>query len=149
MEHPKQRNYRKVIIQLPIDTSLIEEAEHRGYLELNEERSRITYLCGRKYSDDFTDPEEVIRAFIYSWLIIEKGYPASRIEIEYIVPRREPGDRADIVVFSDDSRTDPYLVVETKREVCSPTDWHQAIEQGFGNANSLRNTRYLLVDMVR
>ncbi|HEY9206780.1 MAG TPA: N-6 DNA methylase, partial [Candidatus Methanoperedens sp.] len=46
-------------------------------------------------------------------------------------------------------RTDPYLVVETKREVCSPTDWHQAIEQGFGNANSLRNTRYLLVDMVR
>ncbi len=45
---------------MPIDMSLIDDAEHRGYIEFNQERTRITYLCGRKYSDDFTDPEEPI-----------------------------------------------------------------------------------------
>lgn len=132
-----------------IDLSLIDEAEHRGYLQFNQERTRITYLCGRRYSDSFTDPEEKIRAWVFSWLIIEKGYPSNRIEVEYVVPRREPGDRADIVVFFDDERKDPYLVVEVKDEKCTQQEWRQGIEQGFGNANSLRSTRYLLVDCGR
>lgn len=134
---------------MPIDLLLVDEAEHRGYLQFNEDRTRVTYLCGREYTDNFTDPEEIVRAWIYSWLIIEKGYPANRIEVEYTVPRREPGDRADIVVFSDDERTVPYLVVEAKKESCTQGEWRQAIEQGFGNANSLRTTQYLLVDCGR
>lgn len=131
---------------MPFDLNLIEEAEHRGYLEFDENRSRITYLCGRHYSDDFSDPEEVIRAYVFSWLILEKGYPVNRIEIEYTVPRRTPGDRADIILFSDDSRTEPYLIAETKNERCTAVQWQQAIEQGFGNANGLRSTKYLIVD---
>ena len=134
---------------MPIDMSLIDDAEHRGYIEFNKERTRITYLCGRKYSDDFTDPEEPIRAWVYSWLIIEKGYPANRIEIEYTVPRRVPGDRADIVLFFGNNRSNPYLVVEVKPERCPAVQWQQAIEQGFGNANGLRNTQYLLIDRGR
>lgn len=134
---------------MAIDLSLIEEAKHRGYLEFNKDRSTITYLCGRRYSDDFTDPEEKVRAWVYSWLIISKGYPAHHIEVERLVPRRTPSDWADIVVFCDADRTDPYLVVEAKEENCSEADWRQAIEQGFGYANSLRTTRYLLVDRGR
>jgi type I restriction enzyme M protein len=140
---------RKRESEMPLELGLIEEAEHRGYLEFDEGRSRVTYLCGRRYSDSFTDPEEVVRAFVYSWLIIEKGYEASRIDVEYPVPRRVPGDRADIVVFCDDDRTDPYLVVEAKEEGCSEAEWRRGIEQGFGNANGLRTTRYLLVDRGR
>ena len=131
---------------MAVDMAVIEEAQRRGYLVLNENRTRVTYLCGRRYSDNFTDPEEVVRAFIYSWLIVEKGYPANRIAVEYTVPRRTPGDRADIVVFRDDNRSDPYLVVEAKEENCSQEEWRRGIEQGFGNANSLRDTRYLLLD---
>jgi hypothetical protein len=97
-----------------LDMSLIDEAEFRGYIQFNEGRSRISYLCGRKYTDNFNDPEEKIRAAIYAWLILDRGYPANRIEVEYTVPRRTPSDRADIVVFMDDRRTDPYLVVEAK-----------------------------------
>lgn len=134
---------------MPIDVQLIEEAEHRGYIEFNEDKSRITYLCARRYTDDFTNPEEVVRASVYSWLIIEKGYPANRIEIEYTVPRRQPGDRADIIVFCDDELSDPFLVVENKEENCRQAVWRQAIEQGFGNANSLRSTQYLLIDCSR
>lgn len=132
-----------------LEEDLIDEAVHRGYLEFSEDRNRVTYLCGRPRAEDFTDPEEVVRAFVYSWLIVEKGYPANRIEVEYLVPRRQPGDYADIVVFLDDGRTDPYLVVETKSETCPETDWRQGVEQGFGNANGLRSTRYLLVDRRR
>ncbi len=131
---------------MPIDMTLIQEAELRGYLEFNPDRTRITYLCSRRYTDDFTDPEEQVRAFIYAWLIIRKGYPASRIDIELTVPRRTPADRADIVVFEDDRLTGPYLVVEAKEEQSTQGEWNQAIEQGFGNANSLRTTKYLLVD---
>ena len=123
-----------------LDTHLIAEAEARGYIQFNEGQSRISYLCGRKYTDNFNDPEEKIRATIYSWLILERGYAADRIEVEYIVPRRTPGDKADIVVFLDNRRTEPYLVVEAKRSNISDRDWRQAIEQGFGNANGLRTT---------
>lgn len=133
---------------MDFDTSLIEEAERRGYIRFNKDRTRITYLCGRTYEDNYTDPEESVRAWVYAWLIIEKGYPSSRIEIERTVPRRKPGDRADIVVFTDDARTDPYLVVETKVEGIAKRkrEWQRAIEEGFGYANSLRVTRYLLID---
>ena len=134
---------------MPVDLSLIDEAEHRAYVKFNQDRNRITYLCGREHSEDYSDPEELVRAYIYSWLIIEKGYPSNRILVEFEVPRREPSDRADIVVFSDDRRTDPFLVVEAKQENCTNAEWRRAIEQGFGNSNSLRTTRYLLVDKGR
>lgn len=131
---------------MTFDLSLLDEAEVRGYIEFDQNRTRITYHCGRQYTDDFNNPEEVVRAFVYSWLIINKGYPVNRIEVEHTVPRRQPSDRADIVLFSDDARSNPYLVVEVKQERCSQIQWQQAIEQGFGNANSLRTTNYLLID---
>ncbi len=134
---------------MTLDMSLVDEAETRGYIQFNEGRNRISYLCGRKYTDNFNDPEEKVRAMIYAWLILDRGYAAERIEVEYTVPRRTPGDKADIVVFKDTRRTDPYLVVEAKRAEVSEREWRQAIEQGFGNANALRTTRYLLIDKNR
>lgn len=67
---------------MQLDMSLIDEAEFRGYIQFNEGRTRISYLCGRKYTDNFNDPEEKIRAGIYAWLILERGYAAERIEVE-------------------------------------------------------------------
>ena len=67
---------------MPINLSLIDDAELRGYIKFNDDRSRITYICGRDFTDNFADSEEVVRAFVYSWLIIVKGYPAQRIEVE-------------------------------------------------------------------
>lgn len=134
---------------MQLNMALIDDAEFRGYIQFNEGRSRITYICGRKHQENFNDPEEKIRAAIYAWLIIEQGYAANRIEVEYVVPRRTPGDKADIVVFKDARHTDPYLVVEAKKTGVNEREWRQAIEQGFGNANALRTTRYLLVDCDR
>lgn len=57
---------------------------------------------------------------------------------EVVVPRRVPSDHADIVVYRDDACRQPYLVVENKQEERQPRERAQAIEQLFGNCNSLR-----------
>ena len=48
------------------------------------------------------------------------------------------------MVYSDDNFQENYIVVENKKENISESDFNQAIEQGFGNANSLR-AKYLLI----
>jgi len=55
-----------------------------------------------------------------------------------VVPRRMPSDHADIVVYKDDACKQPYLVVENKAQELLPRERAQAIEQLFGNCNSLR-----------
>jgi len=49
-----------------------------------------------------------------------------------------PSDHADIVVYKDDACKQPYLVVENKAQELLPRERAQAIEQLFGNCNSLR-----------
>jgi type I restriction enzyme M protein len=126
---------------------LVQVAEDRGYLTVDDDR--ITYHCAKNSEWSYTNPEEKVRAFVYSWLIIEKEYPTDNIAIEVAVPRRTPEDRADIVVYEEQELETPYLVVETKKREISNPDWNQAVEQGFGNANGLRVTRYLLVDCFK
>lgn len=123
---------------------LVQEAERRGYLEFHGEH--IRYKCAVSREENYGGPEEKVRAGVYSWLILEREYPATSIKIEVLVPRRTPSDYADIVVFTDSSCRTPYLVVETKRSQISQSDYRRAIEQAFGNANSLRDTALALVD---
>ncbi len=125
---------------------LVEEAQGHGYLTID--GGRITYRCSREYSDNYDDPEEKVRSRTYSWLILRRGYHPNRMGLEVTVPRRTPSDRADIVLYKDDACRDPYLVVENKEEQCTRAERNQAIEQGFGNANSLR-APYMLFDYGR
>tara|TARA_Y100000590_G_C15707277_1_gene1009088 strand:- start:62 stop:2548 length:2487 start_codon:yes stop_codon:yes gene_type:complete len=92
----------------------------------------------------FSDPEEKVRASIYIILIEKYKYSPDVIELEVAVPRRTPNDSADIVVFTDTTKKQSHIVVEAKKEGVSQSEFLQAIEQGFGNANSLRSA-YLLV----
>jgi len=122
---------------------LIRHASDRGYLEIKD--NRVRYVCRRVYEDDFTDPEEPVRAAVYAWLILGREYPNTQIDIEATVPRRTPADRADIVVYEDVKCLQPYLVVETKERGIGPAEVTRAVEQAFGNANSLR-AKYALFD---
>ncbi|HAB54159.1 MAG TPA: type I restriction endonuclease subunit M, partial [Ignavibacteriales bacterium] len=63
-------------------------------------------------------------------------YSTKNIDIEVTVPRRTPEDRADIVVYDEDGAE--YLVIECKKDGITDAEFKQAIEQAFGNANSLR-----------
>ena len=123
---------------------LIAEAEKRGYLEFH--GNRVRYKCAKTTDQNFQDPEEKVRAGLYAWLVLEREYPAAAIKIEVQVPRRTPSDFADIVVYTESRCRTPYLVAETKKPGISGSAFRQAVEQAFGNANSLRTTALALID---
>jgi type I restriction enzyme M protein len=64
-----------------------------------------------------SNAEEPVRVAAYNELIDRYGYSPSRIDIEVPVYIREDEQPryADIVVFADDAKRRPFLVVETKR----------------------------------
>ena len=98
----------------------------------------IIYYCSNEFKTHFKiNSEEEVRASFFVELVLDYKYPPKKISMEYKVPRRIPKDRADIVVFSDSELNDPYIVVECKKDGISDAEFNQAIEQAFGNSNSL------------
>ena len=124
------------------EESLFEKNTQRGikkeYILLSEDRGKITYHGSRDYTTSFKNPEETVRASYFAELVLDYKYPAERIDFEVTIPRRTPADRADIVVYEDNELKKPYLVIECKKDGITDAEFKQAIEQVFGNANSLR-----------
>ncbi|MDD5432505.1 MAG: N-6 DNA methylase [Candidatus Omnitrophica bacterium] len=125
-------------IQESIFMRNIQRGIDKGIISLSPDQSKITYHCSREYTTGFKNPEEKVRASYFAELILDYDYPQKRIDFEVTVPRRTPEDRADIVVYEDDELKKPYLVVECKKDGITEAERKQAIEQAFGNANSLR-----------
>ncbi len=117
---------------------IIRNGLDKGIISFSEDESKIIYHCSRKFSTNFKNPEEKVRASFFVELIENYSYPRNRVDFEVEVPRRTPSDRADIVVYEDDELKNPYLVIECKKDDISDNEFKQAIEQVFGNANSLR-----------
>ena len=117
-------------------TDLLHIGQQKGYIQLLDEDTTIYYVApDKRYK--FTDPEEKVRAGYYVELIEQYQYPENRIDLEVTVPRRTPSDLADIVIFQDDAKVDPYIIIECKKDGISELEFEQAIEQAFGNCNSL------------
>ncbi len=122
---------------------IIENGVKTKLLSIDLDEDNIVYEIQNKIYK-FSNPEEKVRAITYINLVEKYNYSPYLIDFEVPVPRRTPNDLADIVVYKDDKKTQNYLVVENKKRNISDTEFNQAIEQGFGNANSLR-AEYLLV----
>ncbi len=122
----------------------IELGIRRRLIVISDDNSKITYFGARKFTTSFKNPEEKVRASYFIELVEDYQYDPKRIDFEVEVPRRVPTDRADIVVYEDDELKKPFLVVECKRDGISDAEFKQAIEQVFGNANSLR-AKYAIV----
>lgn len=116
--------------------TFLERAIKDGYAYKSEaeNKQRITYITSDNHTENYSDPEEKVRAEFWAELIYKYEYPANRIKIEVVIPDRTPTDRADIVIFSDDECKRPYAVVECKRDGVTDAEFTQAIEQGVGNA---------------
>ena len=110
----------------------------RGYLQRKGRYLEYVHTKPQPKQQIEDDPEELVRAAFYVELIERYQYPKERLNIEIIVPRRTPSDLADIVVFEDDEQKKPYIVVEAKKDDVTDAEIKQAVEQTFGNANSLR-----------
>jgi len=50
------------------------------------------------------------------------------IGVEVVVP-----DRADLVIFKDNTRKQPYAVIECKKNDITDAEFNQAVEQACGN----------------
>lgn len=113
----------------------VAEAMRRRIIKIDQ--NRVTYTLNHEKTYNWTDPEEWVRAVTVAWLIIDREYPANRIRLEVVVPRRTPNDWADILVSRDDACRQPYIVVENKGADQTVPARNQGIEQLFGNANSM------------
>ncbi|PJE81517.1 hypothetical protein COU58_02045 [Candidatus Pacearchaeota archaeon CG10_big_fil_rev_8_21_14_0_10_32_42] len=116
----------------------IQRGKDKGIITITNDDSKITYICAQNHTENFKDPEEKVRASYFVELILDYDYPKEKIKLEVPVPRRTPKDSADIVVFEDEELKSPYLVIECKKDGITDAEFKQAIEQAFGNANSLR-----------
>lgn len=116
---------------------LVVRALRDGHLQLitSGKTEKIRYVAVN-HSEKWGDPEEKVRAAYYAELIYEKLYAPERIGVEVTVPDRLPVDRADLVVFRDSARTQPFAVIECKRDAVTDTEFKQAIEQAFGNGHA-------------
>ena len=97
---------------------------------------RIHYRAA-DHSERWGDPEEKVRAELWAELIYQYGYPPERIAFEVTLPDRTPTRYADLVIYADDGRKDPYFVFECKAANLSDAEFDQAVEQAVGNRNLL------------
>ena len=97
---------------------------------------RIRYRAA-DHSERWGDPEEKVRAELWAELIYQYGYPPARIAFEVTLPDRTPTRYADLVIYADDGRKDPYFVFECKSPNLSDAEFDQAVEQAVGNRNLL------------
>jgi len=114
----------------------IELGCQKGLITLLADEKIIHYLVpNKKYQ--FSDPEEKVRASYYVELIEKYQYSPACIDLEVVVPRRTPSDHADIVVYKADDKKEPFIIVECKKDGIAEAEFVQAVEQVFGNCNSL------------
>ena len=119
-----------------LELPYVKEAVAREFVSVK--NNRAYYKLRRNKDYNWADPEEWVRLAVVAFLIVERGYPPNRIDLEVPVPRRVPGDWADIVVFRDDRCKSPYLIVETKADGQTDSDRGQWIEQVNAYASTLR-----------
>jgi len=115
---------------------ILKDGERKGYFRVLNDGAKIEYLpSGHK--ENLNDPEEKVRAEYYFDLLEKYHYPAKRIELETEMPARVPRFFADIVIYEDDAKKKPYIVVECKKDGISDAEFEQATKQAIGNARVL------------
>jgi type I restriction enzyme M protein len=109
--------------------------EDKKYISFSKDNSKITYNeLEKTYS--FKNPEEKVRASFYVELIQRYKYTKKLIGFE--VKTKPDKDAADIVVYEDDEKKKPFIIVECKKDGISNAEFKKAIDQVFRYANYLR-----------
>lgn len=93
------------------------EKGERNKIQLKEEDGKIDIYCVKRERWYRAKPEEVVRQLFLVWIQESLGFPLRRIEVEWRIQMGSDAEkeRADIVIFSDDACTDPYIIFELKK----------------------------------
>ncbi|WP_297449049.1 N-6 DNA methylase [uncultured Campylobacter sp.] len=113
-------------------SDIIEKALEQGYLSF--EGDSIIYNTKKPSKQNYTNPEEKVRAEVFARLIIEKEYPLSHIAIEVPVKMGSETKRADIVVYKNAKHQKAFIVVELKNS--NQKDLREALKQALSYAGS-------------
>ncbi|MBE7370032.1 restriction endonuclease subunit M [Ramlibacter pallidus] len=78
---------------------------------------KVEIYCAKRERWLRAKPEEVVRQLFLVWVQDTLRYPLKRVQVEWPIQMGEDSEkeRADIVVFTDDACTDPYIVFELKK----------------------------------
>ncbi|MCR2110642.1 N-6 DNA methylase [Campylobacter upsaliensis] len=113
-------------------SDIIEKALEQGYLSF--EGDSIIYNTKKPSKQNYTNPEEKVRAEVFARLIIEKEYPRSHIAIEVPVKMGSETKRADIVIYKNAKHQKAFIVVELKNS--NQKDLREALKQALSYAGS-------------
>lgn len=118
----------------------LQRALDDGKAEISEVNGKhVLRYVAVNHTEIYDDKEEWVRADFWANLIYHYQYPESRLGVEVPVPDRIPSDRADIVIYRDDDRKDPFAVIECKPEDATDAEFTQAVEQVVGNGTWTKN----------
>lgn len=93
------------------------DKSERDKIKLRENEGKIEIWCMKREKWLKAKPEELVRQMFIVWIQETLKYPLSRIDVERPIQMGQDAEkeRADIVIFSDDARTDPYIIFEVKK----------------------------------
>lgn len=128
MNHSKQHNM-----------DLVFQGKTNGLIAFSDDGKTITYLNQNKRRN-YSNPEEQVQAETFLKLVLEYGYPVQRIRQFVPVTIGSRVTEADMVVYTDDERSKPFIVVECKNQDISEAEFKQAVEQAFSYAHALPGT---------
>ena len=131
-----------------IETAVLRKGQELGIIAVDELADKVIYRLGVERQYKWSDPEEQVRAEFILTLIFHYDYSPQRIATELSIPGRTPMNWADLVVFRDDRRRDPYITIEVGAPTISPAERSQKIEQLFGYANALDSEFAVYYDTV-
>lgn len=94
-----------------------ENAEIDQLVLRENDEGRIEVFCLQRQRWYRAKPEEIVRQLFLIWIRDELGYPMSNVGVEWKLQQGSDSDkeRIDIVVFTDETKTEPYIVFELKR----------------------------------
>lgn len=124
---------------------LLIAAKEKGIIMFDKEQNNIVYVYQNK-KRNFNNPEEKIQALIFCKLVLEYGYSDKQIRQFETVKMGSSDKEADLVVYTDESCTQPYIIVECKKEDISELEFGEAVKQAFSYAYALAGTtKYIWV----
>lgn len=124
---------------------LIETGVNLGLVTFNEDCSKVTYNDQKK-SRNANNPEELVQLETYLQLVLTYGYSTNRIKMFVPVTMGREIKEADIIVYNDDACSEPYILVECKKQEVSEAEFTQAIEQAYSYSFALPgNIKYVWV----
>lgn len=93
------------------------EKGERDRIKLREEEGKIEIWCFKREKWLKAKPEEVVRQIFLIWIEETLKHPLSRVIVEWKLQRGSDSakQKPDIVIFSDDACTEPYIIFELKK----------------------------------